>query len=134
MPGKQSRNKIVSERKQIWIALSQFYLDTELQDYDFKYIAKIILESPYSLDEVKEINKYEVFPVLHRNLQSVAGEWAGFDEEWLVKEILQAVENRNTPKKVGNEIAYKTFNMIDDDWTKLELVYKQMKAESRFKQ
>jgi hypothetical protein len=72
----------IEERKPIWIALSDFYLDTELQESDFRHIAFKIIESPYSLEEVKEINKYEIFPVLQPNLMSVAGEWAGFPENW----------------------------------------------------
>jgi hypothetical protein len=60
----------IEQRKPIWIALSEFYLDTELGDSDFRQIPFTILESPYSLDEVKTINKYEVFPVLQSNLLS----------------------------------------------------------------
>ena len=68
------------ERKPIWVALSAFYLDTELHRTDFKHIATVIYKSPYNLDEVKTINKYEVFPVLQLNLLSVAGIWTGFNE------------------------------------------------------
>ena len=46
----------IVERKPIWIALSEFYLDTELGDSDFRQIAFTILESPYSFNEVKIIN------------------------------------------------------------------------------
>ncbi len=81
----------IEERKPIWIVLSEFYLDTELQESDFRHIAFKIIESPYSIDKVKEINKYEVFPVLQPNLLSVAGEWAGFDEEWLINSITDSL-------------------------------------------
>ena len=50
----------LEERRPIWIALSEFYLDTELDGSDFRRIAFTILDSPYSFDEVKRINKYEV--------------------------------------------------------------------------
>jgi hypothetical protein len=33
---------------------------------------------------------YDVHPALYRNLMSVAGEWAGFDEAWLVGRIAMA--------------------------------------------
>jgi hypothetical protein len=114
----------IEERKPIWIALSNFYLDTELQDSDFRHIALTILESPYSLEEVKEINKYEIFPVLQENLLSVAGEWSGFDEKWLITTILETSCKRNKIKKLGLEVSYFTFKwMCKDYWDKLEKAY-----------
>lgn len=67
--------KYLEERKNIWRDLSKFYLDTELEEFDFKVIANAIIENPFSFNEVKKINKYEVFPVLQANLMSIAGEW-----------------------------------------------------------
>lgn len=61
----------IEERKPIWIALSDFYLDTELQEATFRYIATKIAESPYSFKKVKEIDKYEIFPVLKNNSLSI---------------------------------------------------------------
>ena len=110
----------IEERKPIWIALSDFYLDTELQESDFKRIAHTISESPYSIEQVKEINKYELFPVLQWNLISVAGEWAGFNEELLVKFITDSLQKRNITRKLGIEISYLTFHwMCKDYWRKL---------------
>jgi uncharacterized membrane protein YukC len=57
----------------IWLAPSEFYLDKELQDSDFRQIAISILESSYSFEEVKTINKYEVFPILQANILSSTG-------------------------------------------------------------
>ena len=69
----------IAQREKIWIALSEFYLDTELNDQDLKRIATIFKESEFTLPEIKEIDLYEVFPVLQYNLNSVAGEWGMFD-------------------------------------------------------
>ncbi len=114
----------IEERKPIWKALSDLYLDNELQDYDFRHMASVIVKSPYSLEEVKQINRNEVFPVLHTNLLSVAGEWAGFDEEWLVSEITKSIKKRNLFSKLKTRLSYKTFKwMTDDYWEKLEKVY-----------
>lgn len=114
----------IEERKPIWIALSDFYLDTELQEATFRYIATKIAESPYSFKKVKEIDKYEIFPVLKNNLLSVAGEWAGFDEEWLVNRIKESLSKRNTIKKMEIENTYLILKwMYKDYWEKLEKVY-----------
>ncbi|KAG1658093.1 Antitoxin ParD [Nymphon striatum] len=65
--------KTLAVRKPLWIAMSDLFLDTELQDYHFSYIARKMHESGYSLDELEQILMLEVFPVCIANLHSVAG-------------------------------------------------------------
>lgn len=119
----------IKERKPIWIALSEFYLDTELQESDFRHIAFKIIKSPYSLDEVKKINKYEIFPILQSNLLSVAGQWTGFDEEWLISNITDSLAKRNIVKKLGIESSYLIFKwMCKDYWKRLEKAYNEINS------
>ncbi len=73
----------IEKRKTVWNALSELYLYTELQRSDFERIAAVFNKSDYSIEEIKLIDLYEVFPLLQTNLLNVAGEWAGFDEYWL---------------------------------------------------
>jgi hypothetical protein len=118
----------IEQRKQIWIALSEFYLDTELGDSDFREIAFTILNSPYSLDEVKSINKYEVFPVLQGNLLSPAGVWAGFDEDWLVDKISSRLASKTKLNDLGVELSYQALKWMSKDyWEKLEKMYNDIK-------
>lgn len=118
----------IKERKPVWIALSDFYLDTELQDYNFQYIAKIILESPYTFEEIQIINMYEVFPVLQPNLLQPAGEWAGFNEKWLIEAITDYLETKNSCDKVMIITNYKKYGWMQEDyWQKLESIYNEMK-------
>jgi len=42
-------------RKPLWIALSNLFLDTELQDYNHTHIAKMMHESGYSFAEIEDI-------------------------------------------------------------------------------
>lgn len=72
-------------RKQIWKCLSELYLDTELQETDYVRIANGLKESRLSIETLKEIDLYEVFPSLQINLNSAAGEWSGFNEDWLIR-------------------------------------------------
>lgn len=119
----------IEDRKPIWIALSEFYLDTELQDSDFRHIALTILESPYTLDEVKKINKYEVFPILHVNLLSMAGEWAGFDKEWLLNKIITRLKTKTKFSDIRVEVSYQMFKWMSKRyWDKLEKMYNNIKA------
>ena len=70
----------------VWNALSDLYLDTDVT-LSHAYIARTLAASPYSLDELHEMLMYDVHPALYPNLMSVAGEWAGFDEAWLLERI-----------------------------------------------
>ncbi len=118
----------IEQRKPIWIALSAFYLDTELGDADFREIAFTILNNPYSFDEVKRINKYEVFPVLQSNLLSAAGVWAGFDEKWLIDRISSRLNNKTKLNDIGVEIIYPIFKwMCKGYWKKLENICNDIK-------
>jgi len=74
-------------RRPVWQALSELFLDTELQPADRKHIALAIHESPYSLEQAEEILYTEVYPICIWNLASVAGEWISFPIDWLEERI-----------------------------------------------
>jgi hypothetical protein len=117
-------NKIIEERKPVWIALSNLYLDTELQEDDYKYMAEVFYKSPYSLAEIDLINKYEVAPVLMPNLLSVAGEWAGFDEDWLIESITSKIKDYNRIKNKRSGIMRFMYNLFwKSDWKKINTHY-----------
>ncbi len=114
----------IQERKPIWMALSEFYLDTELSDNTFISITKIFKESSYTLNEIKEINKYEVYPILYQNLLSMYGNWNGFDEKWLVESIRSRIDKKSHIRKLILEVTYyilKGKNIVD--WQKIENFY-----------
>ena len=72
------------ERIEIWRALSDLFLDTEINEVNYQYIARIVSESSLSLTEIENILWHEVYPVLESNLRSVAGVWDGWSDEWLL--------------------------------------------------
>jgi hypothetical protein len=110
-------------RKPIWNALSEFYLDTELDDDSIAKIAGIILESPYSMEEVKQINKYEVYPILQWNLLSTAGEWDYFDSEWLEGRIAKRLAKNDWIDKVVVDFSFPFFKwMTKGYWSRVEKV------------
>jgi hypothetical protein len=111
----------IQTRIPIWKALSLFYLDTELQDSDFQGIAEDIINSPYTFEEVKMIDKYEVFPVLKYNILQVAGEWVGFEEDWLVENITLKLKNDSKFRRLGIDISYwMCRNLFTDYWLSVE--------------
>ena len=79
--------KQIEDRLPIWEALSEFFLDTELQMDDHERIAQILAATAYTEEEIEGILIGEVYPVCRWNILSVAGEWAGFHPDWLKEKI-----------------------------------------------
>ena len=73
-------------REKVWIALSELYLDTDIEPF-VAPCAQTLAESPFACDELARILFDEVHPALVLNLLSVAGEWGGFDPDWLCERI-----------------------------------------------
>jgi hypothetical protein len=51
-------------------------------------------DSGLTIKELREVYLVEVAPVVSPNLCTVAGEWAGFDEEWLCSQIVRNLRDR----------------------------------------
>lgn len=83
--------KEIVERRPVWDALSTLFLDTDTSLLH-EYRVSLLLDSPYSLEEIEEILIHEVYPVCRWNLIQIAGEWAGFDLDWLEKRICRRKE------------------------------------------
>lgn len=103
------------QKKKLWIALSNLFLDTELDDTAFCHIAGKIEESQLPLGEVTRILMEEVLPVCIPNLKCVAGEWSGFDEKWLIDSIIKLKK----PNAIQRALYKKDFKMIKEDWEKV---------------
>ena len=116
----------LEQRKAIWNALSEFYLDTELSKEDFERIALVFKNTGLELEEIKEIDRYEVFPLLQPNLLSAAGEWAGFNEAWLVENCQKRIAKRkHWFYKMRIDFWNKLFYwMRKDYWIQIEMISK----------
>ncbi len=82
------------KRQPIWAALSDLWLDTELTDLDLERIARVMADSSFSIEVLREIYLIEVAPVVSPNLLGVAGVWTGFDERWLCSAIVDNLRRR----------------------------------------
>jgi hypothetical protein len=77
----------LAERLPVWEALSEFFLDTELQKSDYERIAGILAATRYTEGQIEDILIGEVCPVCKWNAFDPAGEWIGFDRDWLKEKI-----------------------------------------------
>lgn len=99
----------------VWIALSELYLDTDVSVFH-DAIADTLAASPYSVDDLRDILMDDVHPALHANLMSVAGEWAGFDEAWLIERIEAVGRQPRWRRRMSRWFA----RDIDAQWRALE--------------
>lgn len=99
----------------VWIALSELYLDTDVSVFH-DAIADTLAASPYSVDDLRDILMDDVHPALHVNLMSVAGEWAGFDEAWLIERIEAVGRQPRWRRRMSRWFA----RDIDAQWRALE--------------
>ena len=119
-------SSVIEERLPVWEALSDFFLDTELDEADYRRIADVLASSPYSLSDTEEILRHEVYPVLIWNLRSVAGEWAGFDRDWLRESIEPRLNKR--PKF---RLPLVQWWMVRDHWARVtELIQHARKTKA----
>lgn len=120
-------SKEIDCRLPVWQAMSDLFLDTELQEFQYKYIAKVIVASEFTAQEIHYILWNEVFPALADNLRIVSGEWQMFQDEWLVKRIMNVLSKKESSLGFFGLISVKaTRNIIVEAW---EEVCKYMPPE-----
>ena len=74
-------------RVSVWNAMADQFLDTEARP-DIPQVALRCLDAGYDVEQARDIWRHEVTPAVAFNLYDPVGEWAGWNEEWLVKRIL----------------------------------------------
>jgi|GEM_PF-4101667 len=75
-------------RRRAWSVLSDLYLDTEFDDWQYDRMARELDETRYTINQLEAILYVELHPILIGNLFSMAGEWAGFDQASLEQRLL----------------------------------------------
>jgi hypothetical protein len=115
-------------RIEVWYALSALYLDTDVVAL-YPQIAEVLAKSPYSLDALYETLMYDVHPVLYANLTIVAGEWAGFDRDWLLERIAEVRMQPRWRRRFSHLFARE----IRDDWRKVAGMVVDLRASATHK-
>lgn len=103
----------LERRKPVWIGLSDLWLDNEIDEEWAKRIAEVIVQSGYSASEIDDIFVYELAPFLGPNHWSVAGEWSGFDPDWVCEEARKRIEKRSLITKIASRSGLSTYAARD---------------------
>ena len=82
------------ERMRVWEALSELFLDDELSQEDCQRMASVLAGSRYSVKELQEILRHEVYPACALNLICVAGAWGAWGEDWIREHIAPRYNQR----------------------------------------
>jgi hypothetical protein len=118
-----SRVPDLARRQPVWLALSELYLDIELEAGDFQRLAGVFAASGFSWSDIQQINYDEVAPVLWQNLLSMAGEWAGWNEVLL----LASIGKRYTGKRhrcLGSRVLWlRIVDYFTADWLAKIAIY-----------
>lgn len=78
---------LTDPEKKACIFLSDFFLDVEYDQERLDKMARVCERLHMPLSKLDHIFRYDLFPILYPNLLSVVGEWMGFDEDELLREI-----------------------------------------------
>lgn len=112
-----------STRRPIWSALQQFWTDSD-PGPSLRSAAEICARSKYTVSEIEAIFWNEVRPAVQANLRSIAGEWAGFDIDWLSQRILKT-------HRFGRRLPVRALHSDDNAWwTKLRAEIERIRQES----
>lgn len=109
----------IERRRPVWDVLSSFFLDTELADEQHRHIAQTIVSSGYSPSEIQTILWEEIYPVVESNLRSLAGEWAGFDLDWMQQQILSGLHRRTLSMRIAGALPCSPARMVRQEWAEL---------------
>ncbi|MNN09669.1 hypothetical protein D3C81_1225590 [compost metagenome] len=112
----------LAPRESVWLALSELWLDTELDDVSYDYIARTLATSGFPLPELEAIYRQEVVPSVYTNGLSVAGEWAGFNADWLFGECRRNQQKRASAlHRCRCWLLRRTVGaLMDSDWLRIE--------------
>jgi len=87
-------------------------LDNEIDEEWAKRIAEVIVRSGYFESEIDDIFDFELAPFLGPNHWSVAGEWSGFDPDWVCEEAQKRIEKRSLIAKIASRSGLSTYAAI----------------------
>lgn len=114
---------VEDRRRRLWVALSELFLDTEVR-WCFPWVAQQAIELEFPWSEVETILYQEVAPVVSHNLFDLAGDWTGFDPDWLSESIERRLQKPLDPLGQAHRVVIEA--VLDPVVRGLERVYRSM--------
>ena len=106
----------ITRKMPVWHALSELFLDTELQPEDYRRISDRMSASGYSSEQLRQILEKEVAPAFVFNLLDVAGEWTPWSEAQ-VAEIVARSSRASALRRWLDRRLFRKY--VADEWAKI---------------
>ena len=95
--------------------MSQLYLDNDISDVVAQAVVELRATGLAAWD-LDRIMLDEVYPVCHWNLRQVAGEWVGFDPDWLEAACAKAFQRPAWVKALGRPFRRRGLQRLVPEW------------------
>ncbi len=107
-------NEEIQLRRPVWECLSRLFLDTELDERELQILSDQLGATSFTTEEIEQILRREVAPILAPNLLSPAGVWDGFDQAWLEGSIVTRLSSwrRLIPSLFGYRTVQPEWNRV----------------------
>jgi hypothetical protein len=93
-------------RVEVWMAMADHFLDTETR-HTIPLTAMCCLDAGLSVRQAREAWCYEVSPAVGFNLWTVAGQWGGWDRDWLVTSIADIARRSKATAGIARWMRYR---------------------------
>lgn len=121
----------IERRSPVWRALSDLFLDTELDRRDLRAIAETIKTACFSVEEAEEILYQEVAPVFFGNLMTTAGEWQPWDEEQVREMVCGRLQKkRHLFSWLEDFLCRRVVKLIRLDWLQVRRYLEQQELDA----
>jgi hypothetical protein len=109
------------QRVSAWVALSELFLDLELDERDIESIAERLRRTNIGFIELQHIYENEVAPACWRNLTAIpGGVWSGFEREWLIETITHQLSSRRPVQTFINRLQIRKWTALTrNDWERV---------------
>jgi hypothetical protein len=110
----------IESRLPVWHALSDLFLDTELQAEDYRRIGAALRASGFGREALRTILEDEVAPAFMFNLLDLAGEWLSWDPDEVREIMLRQLRSGAGRPRLSWLKKRIHRRHISEEWAKLE--------------
>ena len=115
----------IERRLPVWHALSDLFLDTELQPHGYARIAAVLHRSGYSCDALRGIFEDEVAPAFVFNFLDVAGEWTPWSENEVRQIMLRSMQSGSRLPPIDWVKRQLYGRHVAEEWAKLSTLLRE---------
>ena len=118
MPATPLTPEQIAQRLPLWCAFADLFLDTDVSR-SYSYIRQTMQASDFTNDELWYILSKEVTPAFWFNMNLVAGQWAGWDYEFVREQVTQRLNQPAWLRSLRRVMACRCQIYVTAQWKNL---------------